>query len=66
MGNNVYSNAKTVGQHKAMLIVQNDGIIAHIDAPIVLHPLEDLYFTGGAAMVLSTYCYSVEGHYELQ
>ena len=24
------------GQHKAMLIVQNDGIIAHIDAPFVL------------------------------
>ena len=27
---------RKAGQHKAMLIVQNDGIIAHIDAPIVL------------------------------
>ena len=36
------------------------------DAPIVLHPLEESYLTGDAAMVLSTFCYNVEGHYELQ
>ena len=36
------------------------------DAPIVLHPLEELYLTWDAAMVLSTFCYNVEGHYELQ
>jgi len=36
------------------------------DAPIVLHPLEELYLTGDAATVLSTFCYNVEGHYELQ
>ena len=31
------------------------------DAPIVLHPLEESYLTGDAAMVLSTFCYNVEG-----
>ena len=36
------------------------------DAPIVLHPLEESYLTGDAATVLSTFCYNVEGHYELQ
>ena len=36
------------------------------DAPIVLHPLEESYFTGDAATVLSTFFYNVEGHYELQ
>ena len=36
------------------------------DALIVLHPLEELYLTGDAATVLSTFCYNVEGHYELQ
>ena len=35
------------------------------DAPIVLHPLEESYLTGDAAMVLSTFCYNVERHYEL-
>ena len=27
---------RKAGQHKAMLVIQNDGIIAHIDAPFVL------------------------------
>ena len=31
------------------------------DAPIVLHPLEELYLIGDAAMVLSTFYYNVEG-----
>ena len=36
------------------------------DAPIVLHLLEESYLTEDAAMALSTFCYNVEGHYELQ